>query len=146
MDAAGTDSFPTLTLTLGFRRSRPARWKLRQSALLALAGPSFEIREAVDDDGAVRLSLIGELDIAVADRVEERLRQLREDGRHVRLDLSGLEFIDSSGVRAIVLGVKHSRQAGHALDVDRRISSTVERMIDIMGIGPQLWPGEPAGD
>ncbi len=93
----------------------------------------------------VRLTLVGELDIAVADRVEERLRHLREDDRPVRLDLSELEFIDSSGVRAIVLGLRHARQGGHQLEVDRRISSTVARMIEIMGIGSQLWPGESAG-
>jgi anti-sigma B factor antagonist len=112
---------------------------------LALAGPSFEIRENVDADGVVRLALVGELDIAVADRVEERFRQLREDNRQVLLDLSQLEFIDSSGVRAIVLGLKHARQGGHPLEVDRQISSTVARMIEIMGIGSQLWPAEPAG-
>jgi anti-sigma B factor antagonist len=112
---------------------------------LALAGPSFEIRESLDADGAVRMALIGELDIAVADRVEERLRQLREDDRRTRLDLSELEFIDSSGVRTIVLGLKHARQTGHLLEVDPRVSSTVERMIQIMGIGPQLWPGDVAG-
>jgi anti-sigma B factor antagonist len=107
---------------------------------LALAGPSFEIRESVDEDGAARMTMIGELDIAVADEVEERLRRLREAGRRVRLDLSQLDFIDSSGVRAIVLGLKHARQGGHELDVDRRISPTVKRMIEIMGIAPQLWP------
>ena len=109
---------------------------------MALAGPSFEIRESVDADGRVRLALIGELDIAVADTVEERLRGLRDDGRAVRLDLSALEFIDSSGVRAIVLGLKHARQSGSALEVDRHISATVERMVAIMGIGPQLWPDD----
>ncbi|MBV9338171.1 MAG: STAS domain-containing protein [Solirubrobacterales bacterium] len=107
---------------------------------MALAGPSFEIRENLDADGIVRLALVGELDIAVADTVEERLRRLGEGDARVRLDLSELEFIDSSGVRAIVLGLKHARQCGHELDVDRRVSSSVERMIEIMGIGPQLWP------
>ena len=107
---------------------------------MALAGPSFEIRESVDADGAARVTLVGELDIAVADGVEERLRRLRDAGRRARLDLSQLDFIDSSGVRAIVLGLKHARQGGHELEVDRRISPTVERMIEIMGIGPQLWP------
>jgi anti-sigma B factor antagonist len=113
---------------------------------LALAGPSFEIRESVDDDGAVRIALLGELDIAVADGVEERLREHRDQGHAVRLDLSQLEFIDSSGVRAIVLGLKHARRGGAELDVDRRVSSTVARMIEIMGIGPQLWPADQAGD
>ncbi len=110
---------------------------------MALAGPSFEIREGADADGAARVSLIGELDIAVADGVEERLRRLREDGRPVRLDLSGLDFIDSSGVRVIVLGLKHSRESGHQLVVDRKVSGPVARMIEIMGIGTQLWPADP---
>jgi anti-anti-sigma factor len=109
---------------------------------LALAGPSFELRESVDADGAVRLALIGELDIAVADRVEDRLRQHGDDGGILRVDLSELEFIDSSGVRAIVLGLRQARQAGHALEVDRQVSPAVRRMIEIMGIEPQLWPAE----
>lgn len=113
---------------------------------MALAGPSFEIRESVDTDGAVRLALVGELDIAAADGVEERLRGHHDDGHRVRLDLSQLEFIDSSGVRAIVLGLKHARLAGRELEVDRRVSSTVTRMIEIMGIGPQLWPAGQPGD
>jgi len=142
----GSISSPGSRRRLGLRRSRSARWNLTPSALLALAGPSFEIREAVDADGAVRLALIGELDIAVADRVEERFRRLREEGRRVRLDLSGLEFIDSSGVRAIVLGLKHSREAAHEIEVDRRISPSVQRMIEIMGIGPQLWPEDSTSD
>jgi anti-anti-sigma factor len=112
---------------------------------LALAGPSFEIRETADEDGAARLTLVGELDIAVADGVEERLKRLREAGQRVRLDLSQLDFIDSSGVRAIVLGLKHARQGGHELEVDRRISPTVRRMIDIMGIASQLWPDDATG-
>jgi len=111
---------------------------------MALAGPSFEIRETAEDDGATRVTLIGELDIAVADGVEERLRRLREAGHAVRLDLSQLEFIDSSGVRAIVLGLKHARQGSHEFEVDREISPTVRRMVEIMGIGPQLWPDDPA--
>jgi len=112
---------------------------------VALAGPSFEIRETVDGDGALRVALIGELDIAVADAVEQRLRQHREDGRSVRLDLSQLDFIDSSGVQTVVLGLKHARRSGHELEVDRRVSSSVERLIDMMGIGTQLWPVEGAG-
>jgi len=112
---------------------------------VALAGPSFEIQETVDGDGAVRVALIGELDIAVSDAVEQRLRQLREDGRPVRLDLSRLDFIDSSGVQAVVLGIKHARRAGHELEVDPRVSPSVERLIDMMGIGPQLWPASGAG-
>ena len=107
---------------------------------MALAGPSFEIRESIDGDGALRVALIGELDIAVADAVEQRLRQLRDDGRPARIDLSQLDFIDSSGVQSVVLGLRHARRSGHELEVDRHVSPTVERLIDMMGISSQLWP------
>ena len=108
---------------------------------MALAGPSFEIRETIDGDGALRVALIGELDIAVANAVEQRLRLHRDEGRWVRLDLSGLDFIDSSGVQTIVLALRHARQSECELEVDRRVSKSVQRMVDMMGIGPALWPG-----
>jgi anti-anti-sigma factor len=107
---------------------------------VALAGPTFEIRESADGDGTLRVALIGELDIAVADAVEQRLRQYREDGRPVRLDLSELDFIDSSGVQTVVLGLKHARRNGNELEIDRHVSASVQRMIEMMGIGPALWP------
>jgi anti-sigma B factor antagonist len=107
---------------------------------VALAGPSFEIRESVDGDGALRVALIGELDIAVADAVELRLRHHREEGRMVRLDLSQLEFIDSSGVEVVVLGLRRARQSGHELEVDPHVSASVQRLIEMMGVGSQLWP------
>jgi anti-anti-sigma factor len=112
---------------------------------VALAGPSFEIRESVDGDGVLRVALIGELDIAVADAVEQRLRQHREEGRKVRLDLSQLDFIDSSGVQTVVLGIKRAHGTEHELEVDRNVSESVERLIDMMGVGAQLWPVEGAG-
>jgi len=112
---------------------------------VALAGPSFEIRETVDSDGVVRVALIGELDIAVSDAVEQRLRHHRDDGRPLRLDLSRLDFIDSSGVQTLVLGMKQARQSDCELEVDRNISPSVRRMVEMMGIGSQLWPrGGPA--
>ena len=113
---------------------------------MALAGPSFEIRETVDGDGTLRVALIGELDIAVADAVEQRLRHHREDGRAVRLDLSQLDFIDSSGVQTVVLGLKQARRSGQELEVDRRVSPSVKRLIDMMGISGQLWPAGDAED
>jgi anti-anti-sigma factor len=107
---------------------------------VALAGPSFEIQESVDGDGSLRVVLVGELDIAVADAVEQRLRQYREDRRPVRLDLSQLDFIDSSGVQTLVLGLKHARRDGHELEVDRQVSASVQRMVKMMGISQALWP------
>ena len=58
----------------------------------------------------------------------------------MRLDLSELDFIDSSGVQALVVGLKYARRSGRELEVDRRVSASVERLIEMMGIGAQLWP------
>lgn len=102
------------------------------------------MRETVDEDGAARLTLIGELDMAVAEAVQDRLRQHLENGQHMRLDLAQLEFIDSSGVQAIVQGLRRARRCGREIEVDRRVSPVVARMIEMMGIGPQLWPDAPA--
>ncbi len=60
----------------------------------------------------------------------------------MRLDLSQLDFIDSSGVQTVVLGLKQARRSGQELEVDPRVSSSVHRLIDMMGIGRQLWPAD----
>jgi anti-anti-sigma factor len=98
------------------------------------------MRESRDADGAVRLTLIGELDIAVAGALQNRLRQYADAGEDVRLDLSELEFIDSSGAQAVVLSLRDARRRGHSLEVDRQLSASTKRMIEIMGIGSHLWP------
>ena len=100
------------------------------------------MRESRDSDGTVRLTLIGELDIAVVNAFGDRLRQYADSGQAVRLDLSELDFIDSSGVQAVVLGVRDARQRGLSLEVDPHISATTKRMVEIMGVGPHLWPAE----
>jgi anti-sigma B factor antagonist len=104
------------------------------------------MREIRDRDGTLRLALIGELDIAVAGGLQDRLRQYADAGRDVRLDLSQLDFIDSSGVQAVVMALKDARGRGRGLEVDRRLSATTRRMIEIMGIERQLWPGDEPGE
>jgi anti-anti-sigma factor len=71
----------------------------------------FEMRQDYDVDGAVRLSLIGELDLTATDPLKLRLRSLREDGASVRLDLSRLEFTDSSGLRALITSAEDAHRA-----------------------------------
>jgi anti-sigma B factor antagonist len=104
------------------------------------------MRESQDRDGTLRLALLGELDIAVAGGVQDRLRQYADAGRKVRLDLSQLDFIDSSGVRAVLMALKYARRRGQGLEVDRQLSATTRRIIEIMGIERQLWPRDEPGE
>jgi anti-sigma B factor antagonist len=63
-------------------------------------------------DGQVVVSLRGELDVADAARVAAALAQVAARARQVIVDLEGLEFIDSSGLAALVRARKHARLAG----------------------------------
>jgi anti-sigma B factor antagonist len=62
----------------------------------------FEIHTELNGDAA-RLTLAGELDMATAPRVEEAIAAVLAKGaRDVIVDLSGLAFVDSSGLRVLI--------------------------------------------
>jgi anti-anti-sigma factor len=105
-------------------------------------GTPFEMQERTDLDGALRLTLLGGLDIVVADRLTARLRVLRSWGRRVRIDLSELEFIDCTGLEAIIKELAAARRAGQAVEVDRPVSAPVKRVITFMDACETLWPPE----
>ena len=55
----------------------------------------------------------GDVDMAVADEVRERLTKLVDRGRaKLVLDLAAVTYIDSSGLGAVVAAMKHARAAG----------------------------------
>jgi anti-sigma B factor antagonist len=64
--------------------------------------------------GHVVVTLRGELDLVDAAAVAVALRAVgaREPRRPVIVDLAELEFIDASGVAALLRGRKHARKAG----------------------------------
>jgi anti-sigma B factor antagonist len=62
----------------------------------------FEIHTELTGDAA-RLTLAGELDMATAPRLEEAVAGVLAKGaRDVIVDLSGLAFVDSSGLRLFI--------------------------------------------
>src|ERR1700759_3734228 len=100
----------------------------------------FECRERTDPDGARRLTLLGEGDIAVAEELARRLGRLERSGRRTRLDLSELRFIDLCGLDAILAALRKGRSAGWQLEVDRQISRAAERFFFLGGVELILWP------
>ena len=100
----------------------------------------FAVERTTDPDGPVRLTLVGELDHLASQDLLTRLDECRAAGQPVRLDLSRLEFIDSSGVRAILVSVRDARRDGWRLEVERQVSWQVERVLDVLGIQRVLWP------
>ena len=76
---------------------------------------SLQISSALVD-GSVRVSLQGELDLACAPQMEERFAAIDQQApARVVVDLSGLAFIDSSGLRVLLLADARAREHGYEL-------------------------------
>ena len=102
----------------------------------------FRLEERFEREGSLRLMLIGELDVAVIEHLSTRLRELRKGGYPVRLDLSQLQFIDSSGIQELIGEVADARREGWSLEVDGPMTDTVARTVDLVGARSFLWPDE----
>lgn len=78
-----------------------------------------------DLDHSVVVQPTGRLNMVAAPRLREQLRELVESGsRNLVVDLSTTDFIDSSGLGALISGLKAARQAGG----DLRISAPTEQV------------------
>jgi anti-anti-sigma factor len=102
--------------------------------------PHFKIEERHETRWR-RLVLTGELDIAAVPVLEARLDQLRADHAAVRLDRSKLEFMHSSGLQLLLKRVKHARENGSNLQIDREIAPAVERVFELSGVAGFLDGG-----
>lgn len=75
----------------------------------------FETREGKD---RVHVALRGELDLSTTDKVERELQRVEAmQPSVVVLDLSGLVFLDSTGLRLIVSADQRARESGRRLAV-----------------------------
>jgi len=64
---------------------------------------TFEVRVDAGDQTRSQLRAHGELDVATADRLAAILEQQRATGhRYVRLDMSGITFLDCAGLGVLV--------------------------------------------
>jgi anti-sigma B factor antagonist len=80
----------------------------------------------------------GELDAYTSPQLTDICRALVDDDvRELRVDLGGATFIDSSGLRALLLGHRQARDAGGALRVVDA-SEPVRRLLEITGLTVQL--------
>jgi anti-anti-sigma factor len=102
--------------------------------------PEFHIDQRTDADGVVRLSLLGELDLAVVSALTSRLAELKAQRRVVQLDLSRLTFMDSSGLGTVITAVLDARRDGWSLEIHRTLARPVQRIVEISGAEPYLWP------
>jgi anti-sigma B factor antagonist len=93
--------------------------------------PGQLIVDTTIEDDAVVLSLRGELDLTSAPLFERELLAA-ESGkpRRVIIDLSGLEFMDSTGLRALLIARERAQENGHELAL-RRGPRQVQRVLEL---------------
>ncbi len=100
--------------------------------------PPFAI-EVAEQAGRTILNLSGELDLATVGELEDALTQRLEAGEDLVVDLRSLEFMDSSGVRALVAGHQEAQSGDGSLVIVRAPRGTeVDRVIDVSGIATAL--------
>ena len=65
------------------------------------------------NNGVVIVHFTGRLDFVLAPEARERLAQSIGSGhRHLVIDLSGVDFVDSSGLGVLIDGTRKARDAG----------------------------------
>jgi anti-sigma B factor antagonist len=86
-----------------------------QAGTRAQATPARLDVRRVDHPLGIVLTLAGELDLATAPVLQERLDATLQGGAVVVIDLSGLSFIDSSGLGMLVQAERRLRESGGQL-------------------------------
>jgi anti-sigma B factor antagonist len=86
----------------------------------------------------VVVRLTGEVDVATGPELEQRLQEIETGGHtHVLIDLSEVEFMDSTGLRSIVRAQYFADANGRRLTL-RRGSPQVQRLFEITGLLDRL--------
>ena len=91
-------------------------------------------------DGWLRLSVHGELDVATAALLEDQLRDARRGRRCVRVDLSELAFLDSTGLHAILRCLREARSDAVTVEIERSVSNAVAALLSLTDAERLLWP------
>jgi anti-anti-sigma factor len=92
-----------------------------------------------EDGGTAVVRVVGEIDISTVDAVNTALLAAVENHPdRVVFDLSGVEFMDSSGIAALL----RARKAVSSIEI-RNPSTVVRRLIDMTGL-TEVLPIEPS--
>lgn len=93
----------------------------------------MELAVGQDVDGRTVVSVVGELDTEVADRLRDAGLAAAADADGFAMDLSGVGFIDSSGLAALI-AINNALQATGSQLTVLRPSRPVRRILEITGL------------
>jgi anti-sigma B factor antagonist len=91
------------------------------------------------DTDSVTIHLGGEVDLAAAPRVESAIDEAlaAEEGVDITIDLDGVTFLDSTGLRVLMAAHARCASEGRSLTLVNP-STAVSRILEITGLGETL--------
>ncbi|MFF7441650.1 STAS domain-containing protein [Streptomyces sp. NPDC008122] len=108
--------------------------------------PNLDVDVEIRDGRTAVLTVAGELDMETADRLQELLAEQFGQGRcRLVLDLSALDFMDSSGLNVLIKAVNKARES----DGDLYLAAptpAVRRILEITGVMTTIPPHDAVAD
>ncbi|MFW6091363.1 MAG: STAS domain-containing protein [Actinomycetota bacterium] len=91
-------------------------------------------REVAADGREIRLRVVGEIDMATAPRIDEALWSALDEGyERIAIDLSGVEFMDSAGLNALI-SARNAADARGVTLVIAELSDRARRLFEVSGL------------
>ncbi len=109
---------------------------------VAEESPQLEI-VVLEGEGCTRIVLRGELDVAAAASLSEQLAAVNRTGvSEIRIDLSGLTYLDPAGVSPLVAERQRASASGATLRLESpsdfvREVLTVTGLAEYLGVAPE---------
>lgn len=100
--------------------------------------PPFAIDLVPSGDGSVWVRIRGELDLSTSPELGEALGREIAAGKSVVLDLSGVTFIDSTGLNTLIRALRSCEANGGALRLRPDLPAQVSRVFQITGLDAVL--------
>ena len=105
---------------------------------MAIDPSGFSI-SVTEQGGRAVVTVAGELDLATAPDLEEVVLARVDSGQSVVLDLRGLQFMDSSGLRVLIAAHRRASEGvGEFAIVRPAPGGEVEKILGIAGVEQQL--------
>lgn len=106
----------------------------------------FALRLEPMEGGWVRVCVEGELALTSSSLLELAVERELQANRHVLLDLSRIDFIDSAGLRAMTAVVRTAKAKGRHLRLSSDLPPHARRLMEIVGLLPFVPIAADDGD
>jgi len=101
----------------------------------------MEIHES-NENGVAVLTVVGRMDTNTSPAAEKAITHQIEGGaRRILLDLAGLEYMSSAGLRVLLLGVKKARASGATLSLSG-VRKEIQEILVVSGFA-SFFPSYP---